>query len=146
LFSLRRAGPADAPVIRRLIRAAGINPFGLHWLRFIVAVNQGGDIIGCGQVKRHRDSSHELASVAVIPEWQGRGVARAIIETLLANHAGPIFLTCRASLENFYEKFAFYSISVEEMPAYFRRASLLINALHELGIVSQRLLVMKRCG
>ena len=107
MVTLRPATAADAAVIRSLVYAARINPTGLDWKRFVVAPGPNGEVIGCAQIKPHRDGSRELASLVVAPAWRGNGVARAIIEHLVANHPGPLYLTCRASLGPFYERFGF---------------------------------------
>lgn len=120
-FTLRPATAADAPTIQALIRQAGINPTGLKWPRFILATAADGQIIGCGQIKPHADGSHELASLAVVPAWQGQGVARSLIEHLLTAHAGDLYLMCRAPLGPFYEKFGFQKLADHQMPPYFRR-------------------------
>lgn len=49
------------------------------------------------------------------------GVARALIEQLLAQAPRPLYLMCRPELGVFYERFGFKIIGVKEMPPYFRR-------------------------
>jgi N-acetylglutamate synthase-like GNAT family acetyltransferase len=144
--SLRPATAADFPAIRALIRAVRINPLGLDWRHFIVAVSPEGEMTGCGQVKTHGDGSRELASIAVVPEWRGKGVASAIIERLLAEHPGQIYLTCRSGLGSFYERFGFRVILPDEMPPYFRRISRLVRAMGTLNLIGEDLLVMERTG
>lgn len=51
MFFLRKATRADADYIRARVRTARINPTGLSWERFPLAVNARGEIIGCGQIK-----------------------------------------------------------------------------------------------
>ena len=145
-YHLRSATDLDAPAIRSLVRKAGINPFGLDWRRFILAVNAEGQVIGCGQVKMHHERTglvlRELASIAVRPAWRGQGVASAVIDNLLAAHAPPIYLTCRASLGPFYERFGFQIAHEALMPAYFRRVNRLMRALQRMRLVHEELLVM----
>ena len=62
-------------------------------------------------MKPHGDGSRELASLAVLPEWQGRGVGRALVHALLDGEPGPIYLTCAAGLEGYYEQFGFHRCS-----------------------------------
>jgi N-acetylglutamate synthase-like GNAT family acetyltransferase len=141
-FQLRPATQSNFASIRKLIHLVGINPTGLDWRRFLVAITTEGVVVGCGQIKLHRDGSRELASIAVHPDWRGRGVARAIIERLIANHSSTLFLTCRAGLKEFYEKFGFSAVKPEEMPAHFRRITRLVNIFLNLNILREGLLVM----
>ena len=116
----------------------------LDWPRFLLAVSETGEVIGCGQVKPHGDGTRELASIAVIPAWQGNGVARAVIERLLAENPGVLYLTCRGHLGPFYERFGFRSLARDEMPPYFRRIHRIARAIGALGLIPGDLLVMKR--
>jgi amino-acid N-acetyltransferase len=109
-YSVRSATAADRGAIRHMVRSARINPTDLHWQRFLVAVDSLGSVIGCSQIRQHRNGSRELASVVVRPPWRGQGVARAMIEALLAKHVGPIWLTCASPLTPFYEKFEFREV------------------------------------
>jgi amino-acid N-acetyltransferase len=143
-YVLRPAVQADFPAIRRLIHAVNINPTGLDWRRFLLAVSPDGELVGCGQVKPHRDGSRELASIAVVPRMRGNGVARVIIERLLAENTGVLFLTCRAHLGPFYSKFGFRIASQSELPRYFRIVQRFAGAIQRLGIMDESLLIMKR--
>ena len=111
IFTLRPATQADFPAIRRLIHEVGINPMALDWRRFTIAVDANDRLVGCGQVKPHKDGSRELASIAVLPEWRKQGVARAIILHLLETQPRPLYLTCRGRLGPFYEKFGFQDVT-----------------------------------
>ena len=144
MFTLRPGTASDVPFIRALVRAARINPTGLDWRRFVVAVTSEGEVIGCGQVKLHRDGSRELASLVVAPAWRGRGVARAIIEHLLATHPGELYLMCRSRLGPLYERFGFRAIDEAEMPKYFRRVSRLARLVEVLRKEGETLWVMRR--
>ena len=127
-FTIRSADRADEKCIKALIRFVQINPLGVDWRRFIIAVDTDGGIVGCGQVKPHRDGSCELASIAVTKEWRGQGVARAMIEQLIADHPGPLWLTCASRLTPLYARFGFRQVTTpDDMPSYFRRASRLFN-------------------
>jgi amino-acid N-acetyltransferase len=141
---LRAATAADATMIRQIITLVHINPTALDWRRFILAVDQSGKIIGCGQVKPHAGGLQELASLAVLPEWRGKGVARNIIEYLIQQYPGTLYLTCRASLGPLYQKFGFHSVQYEEMPVYYRRLSRLANLFNRLFHLSEHLLVMRK--
>ncbi|HEV2034208.1 MAG TPA: GNAT family N-acetyltransferase [Candidatus Dormibacteraeota bacterium] len=140
--SIRSATQADQATIRRLVREANINPMSLDWPNFVVA-EEDGMIVGVGQVKTHRDGSRELASIAVVPARQGQGIARALIETLLAREPGVVlYLTCRRELEGLYQRFGFRTLKRAEYPPYFRRMIPMINlVMRPLGTW---ILVMRR--
>jgi N-acetylglutamate synthase-like GNAT family acetyltransferase len=144
MVQLRQATESDANNIRALIRQVGINPMNLDWRRFVVAADPDGQLIGCGQIKPHRDGSYELASIAVHADWRNQGIARVIIENLVGEQQGELYLTCRKSLGSFYEQFGFRVIDLGEMPPYFKRLARLITVLSTLNLVGDGLLVMKR--
>ncbi len=121
----------------------GINPTGLDWKRFIVIVNAEGGVLACGQIKPHGQEVRELASIAVTPEMQGRGLARRIIEHLLSSSPRPLHLMCRSGMGALYEKFGFRAIAYEEMPKYFQRMSKLAGLASILMHSGDSLLVMK---
>ncbi len=117
---------------------------GLAWQRFTLAVDPSGKVVGCGQVKPHSDGSFELASIAVLPEWRGKGIARRIIEQQLERSPGRIYLTCRSRLGPLYQKFGFYAIQPAEMPPYFRRLSWIVALFNKILHQPDSLLVMRR--
>jgi N-acetylglutamate synthase-like GNAT family acetyltransferase len=142
-YSIRPAQETDAAQIRDLIHLVGINPTGLDWKRFIVAVNERDEMLGCGQLKPHGQDIHEMASIAVYPEHQGKGIGRAIIEHLLEDSPRPLYLMCESSNGPLYEKFGFRAIPYEEMPRYFQRISKLAGLVTTLARREERLLIMK---
>ncbi len=141
--TIRRARETDDAPIRNLIHLVGINPMGLDWKRFVVAVDDHDEMIGCGQLKPHSQEVLELASIAVYPEHQGQGIARAIIKHLLKDSPRPLYLMCESSLGPFYEKFGFQATPYEEMPRYFQRMSKLVGLATTLARREERLLIMR---
>ena len=140
-LTLRDATVEDQPTIRQIVRAANINPTGLDWPRFILA-EDGGAIVGVGQVKPHRDGTRELASIAVVPDRQGQGVGSAIIEELLRREKGTLHLTCRSRLQGYYERFGFRLLAPGDYPPYFARRIPMINTF--LRPFRIRIIVMRR--
>ena len=143
MTNVRPARETEAGQIKDLIHLVGINPMGLDWKRFVVAVNDRDEMIGCGQLKPHGQDVLELASIAVYPEHQGKGVARAIIEYLLKDSPRPLYLMCESSNGPLYEKFGFRAISNAEMPRYFQRISKLAGLVSTLSRREEYLLIMK---
>jgi N-acetylglutamate synthase-like GNAT family acetyltransferase len=143
MTDIRPARETESAQIKDLIHLVGINPMDLDWKRFVVAVNERDEMIGCGQLKPHGKDILELASLAVYPEQQGKGVGRAIIQDLLKDSPRPLYLMCESSVGPLYEKFGFREISYEEMPRYFQRISKLVGLAATLAHREERLLVMK---
>lgn len=142
-YNLRPASETDDAAIKGLIHSSGINPMGLDWRRFIVAVDDRDQVIATGQIKPHGKDVLELASIAVLPEYQGQGLARAIIEHLLKDSPRPLYLTCISSLGPLYEKFGFKAVDYADMPRYFQRISKLAGLVFLLANQGEHLLVMK---
>jgi len=120
-ITLRPATQTDQPVITHIVRAAHINPTGLAWQRFLVAVDEG-QIVAVGQVKPHIDGSRELASIATVPAKQGQGLAHQVIGALLERERAELYLVCRAPLVGFYERFGFHRAIRDELLPLFRLA------------------------
>ncbi len=144
-ITYRPAQAGDEAAIKALIRAVNINPMGLKWHRFIVAIDENGRLIGCGQIKPHRDGSRELASVAVQKAWRRQGVAGTIIEHLLANQQPPVWLTCMDRLVPFYEQFGFVEVKGGDgrsIPLYFRLARAFFKPIQWIGRIPGYLAIM----
>lgn len=121
-YRIRTAERADQTRIRGLVRSVRINPMNLDWHNFSVAIDGKGRIIGCGQIKTHRDGTRELASIAVDEEWRRKGVASELIQGLIQTAEPPSWLVCRLELAPFYEQFGFAVIEdLHDLPTSFRR-------------------------
>ena len=131
-ITLRPATAADQKPIKALIREVGINPMNLNWERFIVAEDRG-EFAGCVQVKQHDDGARELASLAVMPQRQGQGIGRRLIEAVLEQEAGELHLTCRKNLATYYEGFGFKEVNGETAPRSFKLALRMGRLLGKLG-------------
>lgn len=144
---LRRATAADQSQIMALIHTVGINPMGIQWARFIVA-DEDGRIVGTGQVKPHGDGSREVASIAVAPDRQGMGIGSAIVATLVAIEAAPLYLCCADHNEGYYRQFGFHALAPADMPPALRRihavAAVLARVIAAVSGQTHRLVVMGR--
>ncbi|HET6595934.1 MAG TPA: GNAT family N-acetyltransferase [Anaerolineales bacterium] len=143
MFRIRHAMESEAAHIQDLIHVVGINPLGLDWKRFVVAVDEQDEILGCGQIKPHGREVRELASIAVYPEHQGKGIGSALIRHLLQDSPRPVYLMCESANGTLYEKFGFREISYDEMPRYFRRISKVAGLVTTLARREEHLLIMK---
>ncbi len=141
-YEIRPAVESESAQIKNLIHLVGINPTGLDWKRFTIAVNDGGEMIACGQVKPHGADLQEMASIAVSPAYRGQGIARKIIEELLSKTSRPVYLMCMGHNGPMYEKFEFRSIPYEQMPRYFQRIQKVFAVADVFRKTGEELLVM----
>ena len=144
-LTYRPAQASDEAAIKALIRAVNINPMGLKWPRFLVALNAEGQLIGCGQIKTHRDGSRELASIAVQKAWRRQGIAGTIIQQLLAEETPPVWLTCMDKLIPFYEQFGFVEVKEgngRNIPRYFRLARTFFKPIQWVSHIPGYLAIM----
>lgn len=143
-YTIRPASKDDLKDIRSLVRSAKINPTGLDWHRFLVAGTSSGEVVGCGQVKPHGRDILEIASIAVRPDHQGKGIARSIISQLIDKNQMPLYLMCRSNLESFYQKFGFFALARQEMPPYYRRIAAFVGMVSGFRAGKDTLLIMRR--
>ena len=142
-YHVRPALESESTQIKELINLVGINPTGLDWKRFLVEVNESGQVISCGQIKPHGGDVRELASIAVSPEYRGLGIARAVIEMLLRENPKPLYLMCVSHNGPMYEKFGFHVVADKQLPRYFARIKKLFNIADVFRKSGEELLVMK---
>jgi amino-acid N-acetyltransferase len=118
--AFRRGTRADLSAVEALLAEQQLPTAGLtesiEW--FWLAEGQQR-LVGVAGLEIHGESAL-LRSVAVIPEWRGRGVAGALVERALetAHEAGARdtwLLTTTA--ERYFPRFGFRSISREAAPA-----------------------------
>lgn len=115
MILIRPATEADRSVILRLMRPRDYNRINLQPTCFLVA-EAAGEVIGIGQIKRHRDGTPELASLVVAPERRGEGIGHALVRALVARHQGPLYLFCLAALESFYTDLGFQRVTRRQLP------------------------------
>ncbi len=142
-IKLRPATEADQQTIKTMVRDARLNPFGLKWRRFILAVTADDQIIGCVQLKPHRGGVLELASLVVLKGWRRKGVARLLIGHLQGTSGPPIWLMCMSRLKKFYEQFGFRQVHLgQPMPGYYRWLLRLGFLFNRFGPSGQHLTIM----
>ena len=145
MVTIRPATAGDQAAIVAIVRAAQINPMDLKWPNFAVAVDRDtGAVVATAQIKKHGDGSHELASIATLPDYQRRGIAHQLIEYLLARHPAVLYLTCLDTMAPFYVQFGFHAIEHADMTPYFRRLKRIMATFSFLRDTGRQLVVMKR--
>jgi N-acetylglutamate synthase-like GNAT family acetyltransferase len=141
--ALRPARQDEQSLIKAFIRGEHLNPLSLNWRHFWLAEAGDGEVVGCGQVKTHRDGSRELASLVVGSAWRGRGIGAALIGRLKAEAGQPLWLTCRSGLTSYYAKFGFQDATrAEDLPPYFRRIRRVAEVMMRLAGAREQLSIM----
>lgn len=123
-ITIRPAAGDDAEPIRRLVRSERLNPRGLDWPNFIVAVD-AQRLIGAVQMRRHADGSRELGSLVVRPEARGRGLSARLIDTLLASQTQTVHMITAAAHAARYRHWGFRPVQPAEAPRAVRRNHLI---------------------
>ena len=146
-ITIRRATEEDQAAIRTLVRSERLNPHGLDWPNFVVAID-ADSLVGAVQLRRHRDGSRELGSLVVRKAARGQAVASRLIDALLADAHEPIFMVTTEVFAERYQRWGFCRIEPAAASAAVRRnyriGSLVsITALFTLRRI-RRLVVLAR--
>jgi len=112
-IAIRPARQEDAATIKRMVRAAGLDPSSLHWPNFLVA-EKDGRVIGVGQVKPY-GGARELGSLVVLKPYRGRGIGSAIVRALIEREQDDLFLLCQDRLESYYAQFGFRRAGLRDL-------------------------------
>lgn len=118
MMTYRRAQSFDRASIEGMLTAAGLPIAGLadHLANFEVA-EDGGRVVGTAGLEAYGDSGL-LRSVAVEPEYRGRGVGHELVESSLKRAAAAgmrnvYLLTTTAP--DYFRKFGFDAVTREEI-------------------------------
>jgi amino-acid N-acetyltransferase len=118
LIVFRRARPGDFEVIKGILEKVGLITDGIeqHRDNFMVA-EEDNIAIATGGLEIYGDIAI-LRSLAVLPEFQGRGIGDGLVRALInfAERRGvkKIFLYTR-SAKPFFEKIGFLAVDSEEL-------------------------------
>lgn len=116
---IRRAKAEDQTAITRLVHEARLNPRGLRWQRFVV-IDRGGQLVGAAQLRQHQDGSRELASLVVRTHYRGQGLAGAMIDSLLADEAGPVYTLVDRRYAEHFRSWNFHRVDPASLPPTMR--------------------------
>lgn len=134
---VRRATERDHQAIRALVRSERLNPTGINWPNFLVAVAEGR-IIGAVQMRKHTDGSRELGSLVVAKEARGHGIASRLIDMLLAEDQEPVWLITTAPYAGAYSRWGFEQIEARAAPAKVRLNHLMGSLARIISFVMRR--------
>lgn len=87
-------------------------------VRDFIVVEDKGHIVGCGALHLYGQHLTEIRSIAVLPDYQGKGAGRRLIESLMAeaehHHVSCVCLFTR--IPDFFAHFGFRLAKREELP------------------------------
>lgn len=117
-YTIRPATEADAETIKRMVRAAPLDPNAIDWHYFLVLeiVEAGEPKIVCIGMVHPEGDVQEVDSVVTQPEYRQRGYAQALVQALIERAGKPIYLLAEPKLIPYYEKFGFHLMDADEAP------------------------------
>jgi amino-acid N-acetyltransferase len=110
---IRAATERDQAAIRALVLGERLNPTGLDWRNFVVAVDDDG-LAGAVQMRKHRDGSRELGSLVVAAQRRGQGIAARLIDALLASERVAVHMIAGAAHAAHYRRWGFRAIEPQQ--------------------------------
>jgi amino-acid N-acetyltransferase len=144
---VRRAVALDQLAITQLVQGERLNPHGLGWANFVVAV-MGNTVVGAVQMRQHPEGSRELGSLVVSRAHRGHGIAGRLISALLARHPGTVHVITRRANAAHYRRWGFAVIDTCDAPRTVRRNRLLGQTASVLALLQgrrpRRLVILRR--
>ena len=114
---IRKAGKSDLPAIQRLLSTYFLDMEGLEPEDFVLA-EIDGKIIGCAALIKSESQGKdflEIHSIAVHPNFRGKGIGTRLIKYLLTTIGDPgCDLYVRTTAPVFFEKLNFTKIEDSE--------------------------------
>lgn len=125
-FVIRPAMVGDVPAMAEIINGFAAKQIMLprsqfqfyQHVRDFCVIEHEGEIIGCGALQFVWSDMAEIRSLAVKPEWQGRGLGRRLVECLLkeARAHGIPRVFCLTYQDAFFARMGFHVIPRESLP------------------------------
>jgi len=117
-IAITAATSADVVAIKALLAANSLPTAGVddHWRTFVIA-RDGGKIVACGGAEAYQFAAL-IRSVAVDPEYRGRGLGRRIVRQLLdrlASRGLREFYLLTTTAEDYFRKRGFKPIDRDEV-------------------------------
>ncbi|HYK83217.1 MAG TPA: GNAT family N-acetyltransferase [Gemmatimonadales bacterium] len=89
-----------------------------HIREYVVAEAPDGDLVGCGSLKVYSSALGEVAGLAVRADWQGTGIGREMLATLIAearaHGLGELLALTRKP--SFFAKLGFLAAERQQFP------------------------------
>jgi N-acetylglutamate synthase-like GNAT family acetyltransferase len=131
--TIRPATEKDMLTVRRLAETYALDTERLAAEQFLVA-EERGRLVGFSRLKPYPDAV-ELGCLGIIPERRGSGIARQLVERLLARVAGDVYVT--TDVPELAQRFGF--VEVDQAPASILDKVKRFEGHRRTGIVIMRL-------
>lgn len=117
-ITIAPATAADLPEIKTILQSMGLPLAGVdeHWKTFVIARREGKPV-GCGGAEAYPFAAL-LRSIAVLPEFRGKGLGRQIVRQLidrLASRGVREFYLLTTDAEEYFRKRGFKTIDRDEV-------------------------------
>ena len=94
---------------------------------FAVSIYNGDKLIGMGRIVGDCECNFEVVDIAVDPQYQGQGLGRIIMESIMAylntNAPAGSYISLIADVPELYQKFGFKNCSPRSEGMYLYRLS-----------------------
>jgi amino-acid N-acetyltransferase len=131
-ITIRRAAPEDARAIAHLIDTFAADALMLRRTPamielsiadYVVGAGASGEIVACGALKEYSPSVAEVAAIAVSAHLHGRGVGKAIVESVerLAVKRGTLELFALTLQPAFFTALRYQRVDRARYPEKIRR-------------------------
>jgi N-acetylglutamate synthase-like GNAT family acetyltransferase len=126
--AIRPAAAEEQAAVRALLGGERVNPLGIDWRNFLVAV-AGGAVVGCVQLRPAGPGAVELGSLVVRADLRRQGLGARLIEAALARAGGRRVLAVTAAARApFFARWGFRPVGLRATPWPVRRNWLLGQA------------------
>jgi len=113
------AQPNDVGAVERLLEAAALPTVGIaKWMDSAVVARAGGRVVGCAALETY-ESGVLLRSVAVDPDFRGRGLGVQLTEAALAlarQKGATVAFLLTTTASNFFPRFGFVPVERADVP------------------------------
>ncbi len=137
---IRLATANDQATIKQMVRDEHLDPSALDWSHFRVA-QVADEIVGIAQIRPY-PKCRELGSLVVKAPFRKTGVGALLVNALLEQELGDVYLECQIKNEAYYSRFGFKTIPWYQAPSPLKYKSFISGVL--LRVLGIHIITMKR--
>lgn len=147
-IEIRKAVALDQPEIVALVHSERLNPTGLDWRNFCVAVLDG-HLVGAVQIRPHAGKAREVGSFVVARGLRGCALGGRLLDYVLRGEAGDVHAITVEGLMPYFSAWGFTRQALCQAPRPVVRNALLGQAAGSLAAILQgqpprRVVILRR--